>query len=359
MTAVHQILVGAGPGDAITQMALEIREELARHGPGDIFARFVEPVMADEVHTLDRLPAGRPRDVIIYHSSFGDPEVTRALLRRPERLVLVYHNITPSSFFVDHEPAFAAGLEWGRHELALLRGRVDVAVADSTLNANELTSMGFDDVHVIPAGVDPRRLTSISPSLGTLDDLDATVPDHFVLNVSQLLPHKSQHVLIQALHILQTIHAMELGLVLVGAVRSRAYGRGLEELGRRLRVRHLWFAGRRSDAALATMYRRATVFASASMHEGLGIPPLEAMAFGVPSIVRDAGAVAETVGAGALLLPEDAGPVLFAEAILRVVEDETLRSTLIDRGASRLDELAGTSGTETLVALLEQRVLTR
>ena len=237
MTAVHQILVGAGPGDAITQMALEIREELGRRRPSGIFARFIDPALADEVHPLDRLPAGRPSDVVIYHSSFGDPEVTRALLRRPEQLVLVYHNITPSSFFVDHEPAFAAGLEWGRHELTLIRERVAVAVADSTLNANELACLGYDDVHMIPAGVDPRRLTSITPSLTTLDDLEATMPDRFVVNVSQLLPHKSQHVLIQALHILQTIHAMDLGLVIVGTVRSQAYGRGLEELGRRLRVR--------------------------------------------------------------------------------------------------------------------------
>ena len=58
------------------------------------------------------------------------------------------------------------------------------------------------------------------------------------------------------------------------------------------------------------------MFASASVHEGLGIPPLEAMAFGVPAIVRDAGATVETVAGGALVLPFGAGPLMFAEAIL-------------------------------------------
>jgi len=352
-------MVGAGPGDAITQMALDIQAELGRRGSSDIFARFIDPSMAAEVRALDHLPAGRPSDVIVYHSSFGHPEITRTLLRRPEQLVLVYHNITPSAFFVEHDPAFAAGLEWGRHELTLLRDRVSLTVADSDFNANELTAIGFHDVHTIPAGLLPRRLTATVPSSSTLRDLDDTVTRPFVLNVSQLLPHKRQHVLIQATHVLQTIHAIDIGLVLVGTSRSPVYTLALHELTRRLRVRHVWFAGRQPDAGLATIYRRASVFASASMHEGLGIPPLEAMAFNVPAVVRDAAAVSETVGSGALVLPNDAGPLLFAEAIRRVIDDEALRSKLITRGASRLDELLATGGTDGLISLIEQQVLPR
>jgi len=359
VTSVHQVIIGAGPGDAITQMALDIQADLGRRSTSNIFARFIDPAMATEVLALDHLPAGRPSDVIVYHSSFGDPEVTKTLLRRPEQLVLVYHNITPSAFFVEHDPSFAAGLEWGRHELMLLRDRVSLTIADSDFNANELLEMGFPEVHTIPAGLRPGRMTATVPSSSTLRDLDHTVTHPFVLNVSQLLPHKRQHVLIQATHVLQTIHAIDIGLVLVGASRSPVYTRALQELTRRLRVRHVWFAGRQPDAALATIYRRASVFASASMHEGLGIPPLEAMAFDVPTIVRDAAAVAETVGSGALVLPNDAGPLLFAEAIRRVIDDEALRSTLITRGASRLDELLATTGTDGLISLIEQQVLSR
>ena len=353
MTTIHQIIVGAGPGDAITQMALDIRDELRCRGSSEIFARFIDPVMLGEVRTLDHLPAGRPRDVVVYHSSYGDPEVTRALLRRPERLVLVYHNITPSSFFIHHEPAFAAGLEWGRHELTLLRDRVSLTIADSAFNARELRELGFTDVHTVPAGAQPRRLAGVTPTYGTVKAVRHSVPDTFVLSVSQLLPHKRQEVLIQALHILQSIHGMDIGLVLVGAPRSPSYERALHELARRLRVRHLWFAGRQSDSSLATLYRSARVFASASMHEGLGIPPLEAMAFSLPTVVRDAGATAETVGSGALVLPNDAGPLLFAEAIRRSVEDETLRAALISEGSARLLELSTTTGTDAFVGLLE------
>ena len=334
-------------------MALEIRSELRGLGPSEIFARFIDPAMVDRVRPLHDLPSGRPSDVIVYHASYGDPEVTRALLRRPERLVLVYHNVTPSEHFVHHDPAFAAGLEWGRHELSLLRDRTAIATADSRFNADELTDLGFRDVHVVAAGLRPRRLASVTPSSETVATLREEVGVPYVLNVSQLLPHKCQHVLIQALHLVQSVHGEEIGLVLVGPPRSSSYGRGLVELARRLKVRHLWFANRQTDAALSTIYRSARVFASASVHEGLGIPPLEAMSFGVPTIVRDAGATAETVAGGALVLPNSAGPLMFAEAILAAHQDEALRSSMICSGIERIAELTDTDRATGLVGLLE------
>jgi glycosyltransferase involved in cell wall biosynthesis len=352
MIAVHQVLVGASPGDAISQMAIRIRDELRLSGPSEIFARFIDAGLDDDISQVDLLPAGRPRDILIYHSSFGDPELTRVLLRRPERLVIVYHNITPSRYFVDVEPEFAAGLEWGLHELELLRDRASLVVADSRFNADQLDELGFEDVRVIPAGADPGRLLSVTPSRDTLQQLDQRVPPPFVLGVSQLLPHKRHEVLIQAIHVLQTVHRLEVGLVLVGASRMRTYQASLQELVRRLRVRNVWISGRQSDEALAAIYRRAAVFVNPSLHEGLGLPPLEAMAFGVPVIVRDAGASAETVGDGALVLPHEAGPLLFAEAIAAVIQQPALRSALVMAGAERLEEFSPDAGTTALVELL-------
>jgi L-malate glycosyltransferase len=356
----HQVIVGAGPGDAITQMALEIRKDFRALGTSEIFARFIDPAMAEEVSSLNNLPSGRPSDVIIYHASFGDPEVTKALLRRPERLVLVYHNITPSTYFIRHEPHFAAGLEWGRHELSLLRDRTALAAAVSHFNANELRTLGFEDVHVVTAGLRPARLTAVAPSSSTLATLNEVIGDRpFVLNVSQQLPHKRQHVLIQALHLLQSVHGADFGLVLAGAERSATYCRALRRLAVSLRVRNIWFAGRLSDAGLATLYRSANSFASASTHEGLGIPPLEAMSFGLPTVVCDAAATAETVAGASLLLPVDAGPLLFAEAVLAANEDEGLRSTMICAGLERVATLTSAIGSNELARLLDSAGLAR
>ena len=60
MTSFHQVLVGAGPGDAITQMALEIRNGLRAFGPSEIFARFADPAVADDVSGSTTFPAVGP-----------------------------------------------------------------------------------------------------------------------------------------------------------------------------------------------------------------------------------------------------------------------------------------------------------
>src|SRR5690606_23825018 len=121
---IHQVLVGAGVGDAITTMAMALRTGLRSRGESEIYAQHLPPALVHEIAPLREFDDGRRGDVIVYHASFGDPDVTRFLLSRREPIVLVYHNITPSEFFVRHQPHFASGLEWGRHELRLLRDRV-------------------------------------------------------------------------------------------------------------------------------------------------------------------------------------------------------------------------------------------
>jgi glycosyltransferase involved in cell wall biosynthesis len=60
---------------------------------------------------------------------------------------------------------------------------------------------------------------------------------------------------------------------------------------------------------------------------------------GVPVVVKGAAAVPETVGEGALVLPADAGPILAAEAIHEVLNNDQFRWSLIHRGFQRAREL--------------------
>ncbi len=333
---IHQVLVGAGRGDAISSMARAIRAQLRQHGESEIYAYFIDPSCDDVVH-IDRFSDhGRSGDIIVYHASYGAPEITRFLTSRRERIVLVYHNITPAELFVTYDPTFAQGLQWGRHELGLIREQVIAAVADSAFNAADLASMGYHDIAVIPAGLRPTSLTERSPNL-TLDArIETMFPHGFVLSVSQILPHKRTQDLVAAMHLVQWVHRRQLGVVLVGNPRLAGYHAALNAFARRLNVQRIWFSGAVDDATLATLYRRVAMFVSTSQHEGLAIPPLEAMAFGVPVIARDAGAVADTVGDAAIVLPTNSGPALFAEAITTVDSDDQVRRHLTARGYQRV-----------------------
>ena len=53
-----------------------------------------------------------------------------------------------------------------------------------------------------------------------------------------------------------------------------------------------------------------------SDHEGLCIPPLEAMSFGLPVVIKGTGAIPETLKDAAIVLPANASVSLAAEAIV-------------------------------------------
>ena len=58
---IHQVVVTASPGDAITNAALEVRKLLRRDGRrSHLYARFIDPKLLGDVLPLDNFPAPRP-----------------------------------------------------------------------------------------------------------------------------------------------------------------------------------------------------------------------------------------------------------------------------------------------------------
>src|ERR1700687_166610 len=88
---IHQVLVAASPGDAITNMALGMRRLLRRVGPSEIYARHIAPSLFDDVLPIMTYRPRQPsRSVLIFHASIGQSEVHEFLTSRAEPLVLVY-----------------------------------------------------------------------------------------------------------------------------------------------------------------------------------------------------------------------------------------------------------------------------
>lgn len=338
---IHQVLVSASPGDAITNAAFEIRSLLRRIGPSEIYARYYDPALAAEVYPLERYSqraTSRPGlDIICFHASIGEPDVLSFLMERPERLVLLYHNISPAEVFRDYDPAFAGLLDAGRRELGDLVERTHVALADSSYNAEELERLGYRDVRVSPLIVDVSRLQSIVPHPPTVNHLQAKVDGPVALFVGQLLPHKRPDLLIEAYHILVTYLVPDAHLLVVGVGRLPGYRRAIDAFVHELNLPNAWVTGPVSDAELVAFYRRADVFVTASEHEGFCVPLLEAMAFDVPVVARSHAAIPETMGDAGVALPPDDDPVLLAEALAAVVTDDALADHLRIRGRARVE----------------------
>lgn len=353
MTTYHQVLGTAGPADAITDMAVQMRDELRRLGASELFAWCLEADTVPSVRAFQDLPLGDATDVLIVHTRLNDPQMVRALLRRPERLVLAYHGTNPTGSPTDRDADLAAGHVRDRDGLTMLKERISVAVAGSEFDAGELVALGYTAVHVASELVRPSGFTGLPGHDATDLELDEAVGVPYVLSIASLLPHSCQHVLVHALHVVQSVHRTELGLVLVGATSDMQYTRALHELTQGLRLRDVWFAGPRSDSSLAAIHRRARVFSSASREARPDWRhPFESMRLGVPTVVRESETTAETVGHGGLVLPRSCGPLMFAEAILVAHQDERVRSSLIASGFNRVSEYAAARPTSTFADIL-------
>jgi glycosyltransferase involved in cell wall biosynthesis len=150
--------------------------------------------------------------------------------------------------------------------------------------------------------------------------------------VCTIEPRKNHGLLLEAYRRLLDAHP-DVGLVVAGRKGwlYQSFFDRLEALGLRDRV---ILTGHVPEADLPGLLSLATVFAFPSLYEGMGLPPLEAMACGTPVVAAETSSLPEAVdGAGLLLPPDD--PRAWAEALGRLLDDASLRAELSARGLAR------------------------
>ena len=103
--AVHQVLATLGYGDAIGNEVLGIQRVLRRAGyESEIFVETADWRLEHLTVDYRDLPdASHPDNVLFHHFSIGS-RASRVAYALPDRMVLVYHNITPPEYFIDVHP---------------------------------------------------------------------------------------------------------------------------------------------------------------------------------------------------------------------------------------------------------------
>jgi glycosyltransferase involved in cell wall biosynthesis len=152
----------------------------------------------------------------------------------------------------------------------------------SKLDLEELYSLPASRIVVTPNGVDP----AFSPG-------DIGVPGRdYLLCVGVVEPRKNQRAALEA--------ATEIGmpLVIAGPANDQALAVELRRGGARVE-------GYVDTTRLVELYRGAACLVQASLHEGFGLPVLEAMACGTPVVTVPEPALVEVVGNAAVVVPED------------------------------------------------------
>ena len=112
-------------------------------------------------------------------------------------------------------------------------------------------------------------------------------------------------------------------------------------------------AGYVADDDLPALYSAADALAFPSLYEGFGIPILEAMGCGTPVLTSTASSLPEVAGDAALLV-EPTDIEALAEGLWRLVTDETLRATLVQRGYEQIARFTWPAAAQELLAAYEQ-----
>lgn len=124
------------------------------------------------------------------------------------------------------------------------------------------------------------------------------------------------------------------GQEIVFVVVGQAFTRSELALMRRLQVTDLFQRISPDDDAIRRVYSNASLLVQTSRYEGFGMPPLEAMASGVPVVVADSSSMPEVGGQVAqYFTPGDAGSLTIT--LGRVLDDDHLRLRLGYEGVQR------------------------
>jgi glycosyltransferase involved in cell wall biosynthesis len=331
---VPQLLAALSYGDAISNEALAIQRRLRAAGfESDIFAEKTHPRMARLARPLwEYREVSSPETLCLFHFSIGSA-AGRLIHGAPDRLVVIYHNITPAHFFLGFHPHLAGLCHHGRRELAAFAERAELGLGDSELNRGELEAAGFRTTAVLPVVHDPS-LYERAPSR-VVSRLYGDGRTN-VLFVGRIIPNKKIEDLVRSFAVYQKWMNPQSRLLLVGDHRGfERYLDRVRGLVDELRIDEVVLTGMVDDDELYGYYRAAHVFLCLSEHEGFCVPLREAMQFGVPVVAYDAGAVRETLAGGGILLG-DKSPELVAGVIDRLLRDAGLRQTVLGSQAATL-----------------------
>lgn len=229
-------------------------------------------------------------------------------------------------------------------------------ITDSENTKNDLLEyfrVPQEKVEVIPIGVDHRLFQPLSQEqAGEYCRKRLNLDIGYLLYLGTLEPRKNIVSLIRAFKLLKERYRLPQKLVIAGSKGwlFREIFRLTESLGL---AGEIVFAGYVPEEDLPKLYSGAGVFVYPSIYEGFGLPPLEAMACGIPVVSSNVSSLPEVVGkAGLLVEPLDIEAI--AEAIYQVLNSPGLAAELVLRGIERARQFTWEKTAGKTLAVYEQ-----
>ena len=186
-------------------------------------------------------------------------------------------------------------------------------------------------IKVIYHGVDHDNFKTYDHSLLKAFKTAHNLPEKFILFVGSIEPRKNLKNVLMGYNSLPDAFKKECKFVLAGF--SGWKNSEIKDIIRR-EGKNIVYLGYLSNLELAYLYNLASAFIYASLYEGFGIPPLEAMACGTPVIVSRSSSLPE-VCADAAYYVDPLRVDSISEGIYKIFSDSELKVSLVRRGVAR------------------------
>jgi glycosyltransferase involved in cell wall biosynthesis len=255
-------------------------------------------------------------------------------LYAPHKSVITVHDL--AFLHYPHFLTMESAAYYGLIDRAVLRADHIIVPSEHT-RQDLIAQLGVssDKVSVIYEAANPS-FTPL-PVVETRRQIAAKygLPETYVFSVGTIEPRKNITGLLQAFACLRDKYGLStpVGLAIAGS-KGWLYEETLEMVRTLKLTDSTFFLGRVPDSDLHELYVGARCHVHPAHYEGFGLPPLEAMACGTPTIVSNVSSLPEVVGDAALLVnPRDTEEI--AVAMHRLLTDDDLHAELSEKGLQR------------------------
>jgi glycosyltransferase involved in cell wall biosynthesis len=241
------------------------------------------------------------------------------------------HDLVPFDRPQDMTPRFVA---WYRFLLPRLAKRVHhlITVSEfSKARIHALLKVPLKKISVVPNGVDSRFHRQSKEAIAGARTSLGVPKGPYILCVGSIEPRKNIATMLRAWKMMRQEGWGDWNLVVAGSLgRLQVFRNQPEVFGHE----GVTYPGYVSDDVLPALYSGASLFVYPSLYEGFGLPALEAMACGTPTVVNGHPALVETVGDAAEVV-DATNPGSLASGLSILLSDDNALKDLHLRGRER------------------------
>ena len=180
-------------------------------------------------------------------------------------------------------------------------------------------------------------------------------PEKFWLSVGTIEPRKGYDTLVDAYARYLSLGGDTLPLVIAGGKGwlMDDFQKRIENLGI---ANHVIMLGYVSDKNLIWLYRHCFANLYPSLFEGFGLPILEGMQFGAPTLASNSSSIPEVVGDSAIMIAPG-NTEIWAQTMVRLIKDKSLRTRLSEASRVRAQSFSWKNSAFSLLSLYDEAVL--